>query len=231
MNEFLRHSEVPPANYPYPWEAGQSECLAYRTVLPTLDCLAEFWRVNRHRYPYAATCDSNQSIFMRQYEWFFAPSAELLVEAVLRWESRDMRVAKVPTSFVPRIFLSGKSAGDAPPPRELNIDEHWEILNPPCGMTSMELTTSHSPALPLSLTPAEATRRAKQAIFRNWNREFESDVQFFDTAQVDKYVSYWLDERRNGRDYYGSETEPMTDSKPTLKEMLASFDKSKHGVK
>ncbi|MFS2160650.1 hypothetical protein ACCD10_25370 [Pseudomonas sp. Pseusp122] len=203
--------------------------------LPTLDQLEHFWNEHRSSFAYAAqglAWGHSRNSFLQAEEWVFGPTKASVVSTACRWEEMGFRcqwydwAADDPEShsqwFIERTEYrnSRVASGDWSSGNEelyqLDLKARtpetyrgwWELRNLPGGMedaawfglSRIEVCDPH-------LSTGEATRLMQEKTYDDWDAAGADEIEFTDAEGVDSIIAYWLSERSNGEDYYGSENE------------------------
>ncbi|MBH3742910.1 hypothetical protein I5M04_32455, partial [Pseudomonas aeruginosa] len=203
--------------------------------LPTLADLDLFWQENKGRFAFACEGVScRKPVFLREYEWIFGPTKASVVRAAMRWDRIGVGIEfydqaeKDPESheafFIQREtnrqkqMLKGKwtSADESEYRRDCLVRPRasyrgwWQLKNLPRGydkdtwfnpaIQHEEICDPHMPADQVAVKLQEQT-------FDDWKESDVDQVAYHDRASVVETIRYWRTEKKEGRDYYGSENE------------------------
>jgi hypothetical protein len=224
-----------PIEIPYPQNVPLDMGAVF-IVLPTLDELDSFWKANRDRLPYAATngITGGEPIYLREYEWIFAPTITSLVKAVTRWDQLGIRPKWYDwKTDEPDLYTACSEdfkrhrrfeieAGTWTEKDEVEFQKNqastgWWILEnlpervtgTPTEVFSDWIGEWHDTISDRTMPPEAVAELMQNEFFKSWRYDAaaDGDVTLYDRAEMDENVSYWKRERRCKQAYYGCENE------------------------
>lgn len=203
--------------------------------LPTLDQLERFWAEHRSKFSYAAQglrWGTGSNLFLNVNEWVFGPTKASVVSTVCRWEQVGIRCewydwATDDPGFHARWFAErtedrntsvalGQWLVEEEESYQSDLKARtpetyrgwWNLENLPGGMSDGDWFGVRSEeVIDPALSVSEVTRIMQEKTYDDWKAIGADEIEFTDAAGVDSIVAYWISERSNGEDYYGSENE------------------------
>ncbi|KAB8050752.1 hypothetical protein GCN74_26770 [Janthinobacterium sp. FT14W] len=228
----MKRKRLLPVQIPLP--EGVDVDGAMFVCLPTLSDLERFWTSNKLRYSYAARgCRvTSGQIFLNDYEWVFATTKAGLVKAFTRWDvvgiqcvwhdwikdldpliSHEQWFADREAS---RLGLQAQNQWSTEDENAYQKDlmrrtpdtyrGWWTLKNLPLDMSAGDWLSSHEDLFDPRLPVVEATKYMQEFTYDSFVDTFE-EIVLMDAGGVDDEIDYWLNEKVNDADYYGSENE------------------------
>ncbi|SHN44718.1 hypothetical protein SAMN05192549_1259 [Duganella sacchari] len=228
----MKHKRLLPVEIPLPEGIDIEGAMFIR--LATLSDLQSFWALYKSRYAYAARgcAVRGEQIFLKDFEWIFATTKVGLVKAFTRWEEVGIQCVWYDWANDPESSSSHQQwFSDRDEIRlhalmekrwtQKDEDAHqrdllrrtpetyrgwWTLQNLPRDMSDADWLDSQEELIDPGLPLAEVTKYMQEFTYDSFDGTLE-EIVLMDADGVDEEIKYWLSEKAEGSDYYGSENE------------------------
>ena len=205
-------------------------------TLRTLDELEQFWK--EHQGQFEFSCEgigiTSGNSYLREYEWVFGTSKSAVVQTAMRWDAFGFgceffewakRDPLEHASFFRERDEYRESQIKNGQWSETEETEHqadcvrrtpetyrgyWKLTNLPGGCDYSDWLRDSEELFDPNMPVADVARIMQEQTFDEWNSSGCEEIRFYDRVGVEETITYWLDERAQGEDYYGRENELAT---------------------
>lgn len=197
--------------------------------LNTLDELISFWKENRNKYSFLCQgieykTDAGYS-FLNPYEFVFGETKASVASAVLRFGFSNVKVAyddvesKYPgeierqrkeiISDVENMIANCRYDDAISLSEKINPHGGWWYMTGFPESWGCDLYFDYQPAVTDPSIPRDEVEKTMlEQFFNEFSWEYDlSEISFSSSEEMDEEIEYWISEKNNGRDYFGSENE------------------------
>jgi len=211
---------------------GEGTCFVR---LRTLDELDEFWSKHREKFPFACEGkNTDEPIFLREYEWVFGPSKAAVIRTVLRWGRSGIDCefydwAKLNPQLHEMFFLDRDAYRDAMIERGIWLEKNeadfrsdcvrrtietyrgwWRFCNLPSGYSPNDWLNGdrgHEELIDPHMAYQRVAITLQEQTFDDWRQSDFWEIESHNVESIDELIQYWKSERATGAGYYGEENE------------------------
>jgi len=135
---------------------------------------------------------------MLQHDWFFSDSIPCLMKSVMRWDEIGSKAiwhswnTREANGCEDNFFVSNEDGKEKCARHYNAINEAgvWQLVNLPLKMRHSDFLSSFASEIVDPLLPIQTVQNLLLTeAFNNWSMEGESELEFFDSKQLNEFLS------------------------------------------